>query len=269
MFYHHSDANNATIHGIADLILAIGEPEFFDKLTYLLRTAASFDDYVMLIYHPSKAPTVLRSSFAVDEIAVWDKYLQGAYLLSPFYDYCANQGNEGLVTLDEIAPDDFYHSAYYEEYFRPSQLIDETCFCVQGRNNNVYLLSLGRTETLAKFNPRVLTRLRALYPILSSTVKMHDNQKMPPERDSNMQVKEYIYNFGAGVLTPRENQVMQLLIRGYSSKEAARLLEISYETERVHRKNIYSKLEVSSQHELLAKIFDDLVNLEPASHFSR
>ncbi|XAW90539.1 LuxR C-terminal-related transcriptional regulator [Vibrio sp. CDRSL-10 TSBA] len=261
----HLDATDVTIHGIADLILAIGDTTFFDKLTYLLRTAASFDDYVMLIYHPDKRPTVMSSSFAVDEMAVWDRYLQGAYLLSPFYDYCANKGNEGMVTLEEIAPDDFYHSAYFEEYFCFSELIDEVCFCVQGQNNNVYLLSLGRTNSLAKFNRRVLNRLRALYPILSSIVKMHDSHLMPPERDSNTQVKEYIYNFGSDVLTPRENEVMQLLIRGYSSKEAARLLDISYETERVHRKNIYNKLEVCSQHELLAKIFDDLVNLPPSS----
>lgn len=37
---------------------------------------------------------------------------------------------------------------------------------------------------------------------------------------------------------------MQLLIRGYSSKEAAQVLSISPETERVHRKNIYAKLNV-------------------------
>ncbi len=262
MVHHIQTNDNTVIHGVADLILAIGDNSFFDKLTYVLRTAASFDDFVILIYHPSKRPTVLCSSFATDELAVWDKYLEGAYLLSPFYDYCVNKNNEGIVTLDEIAPDDFYQSAYYEEYFRPAKLVDETCFCVQGRDNNVYLLSLGRTESLPKFNRRVLARLKALYPIFSSTVKMHDNQLSPPQRDSHLQIKEYITNFGGKSLTPREKEVMQLLIRGYSSKEAGRLLDISYETERVHRKNIYSKLEVSSQNELLAKIFDDIVNLK-------
>jgi DNA-binding CsgD family transcriptional regulator len=256
-------SDNTLIHGIADLILSIGDDSFFDKLTYVLRTSASFDDFVILIYHPEKSPTVLRSSFATDELAVWDRYLQGAYLLSPFYDFCTNKGNEGLVTLEEIAPDDFYHSAYYDEYFRPSKLIDEACFCVQGRDSNVYLLSLGRTETLDKFNKRVLSKLRALYPIFSSAVKMHDNQLAPPERSSHAQIKDYITDFGGDLLTPREKEVMQLLIRGYSSKEAGRILNISYETERVHRKNIYNKLEVNSQNELLAKIFDDIVNFQP------
>ncbi|MEI8634817.1 helix-turn-helix transcriptional regulator [Vibrio sp. PP-XX7] len=60
-------------------------------------------------------------------------------------------------------------------------------------------------------------------------------------------MKEYLLHFGGDMLTPREHDVMQLLIRGYSSKEAAKLLHISYETDRVHRKNIYPKLQVNSQ----------------------
>jgi DNA-binding CsgD family transcriptional regulator len=256
--------NNMITYGIADLILNIGEPTFFDKLTYLLKSAASFDDYVILIYHPDKSPTVLSSSFATEELDAWERYLAGAYLLSPFYDYGVNQGKEGFVTLDEIVPDDFYQSTYFEDYFRQSKLVDETCFTVQGKDNNVYLLSLGRTQSLSKFSGRVLSKLRGLYPIFSSAVKKHDQTQHLPERHSHVQIKEYIAQFGMDVLTPREHDVTLLLIRGYSSKAAARLLDISYETERVHRKNIYNKLAVNSQQALLAKIFDGIVNLKPA-----
>lgn len=262
MVYEIKNNDNSLIHGIADLILEIGHEPFFDKLTYLLRTAASFDDYVILIYHPSKTPTVLSSSFATDELQAWENYLKGAYLLSPFYDFCVNQHKEGLVTLDEIAPDDFYQSAYYNEYFHFSKLIDETSFAVHGKDDSTYLLSLGRTQSLAKFNRRVLAKLRSLYPILKSTIKMHDERMSLPERPSNQTVKDYVNNFGGELLTPREKEVMNLLMRGFSSKEAARRLDISFETERVHRKNIYSKLEISSQKELLAKIFDNLMGLK-------
>lgn len=255
------DFNNVITYGIADLILSIGHDDFFEKLTYLLKTTASFDDYVILIYHPTQSPTVVASSFAMEELSAWKRYLAGAYLLSPFYDFSVNQGKQGFVTLDEIAPEDFYQSTYYQDYFHHSKLVDETCFCVQGQNDNVYLLSLGRTQTLAKFSERVLMKLQDLYPIFSSAVKRHDLTQTLPERDSSTQVKDYIQSFGENILTERERQVTQLMIRGYSSKEAARILDISYETDRVHRKNIYNKLQVKSQNELLAKIFDDIVNL--------
>jgi DNA-binding CsgD family transcriptional regulator len=258
--------DHSLIHGVADLILAVGQPNFIDKLTYLLRSAASFDDYVMLIYHPSSAPQVLSSSFANTDLAVWERYIQGAYLLSPFYDYCM-QGKDGFVSLDEIAPDGFYDSAYYDNYFRPSRLIDEVCFVVQGRDNFSYLLSLGRTQTLAKFNQRVLDKLKALSPILQAAVQLDDQRRHAehhPHPTSHAALKQRLLNYGQDKLTSREQDVMQLLIRGYSSKEAAQVLAISPETERVHRKNIYAKLEVESQKELLSQLFEEILSDIPA-----
>ncbi|CAG9000352.1 MAG: hypothetical protein CENE_02347 [Candidatus Celerinatantimonas neptuna] len=248
------------IHGLADLIMSIGQDAFIDKLVYLLRSNASFDDYVVLIYHPDYKPVVLSSSFANDEWALWERYLNGAYLLSPFYDFCT-KGGEGFVSLADIAPDDFYSSAYFKEYFESSHLVDEVGLVVQANDHASYLLSLGRTKALSTFNTRVSQKLQALFPVLNSLVKMHDNYHELPKRASHRNIKDYVLNFGEGILTPREKEVMQFLIRGYSSKESARSLQISYETERVHRKNIYAKLAVNSQKELLGKIFDDIVNI--------
>ena len=248
------------IHGAADLILAIDHPQFFDKLIYLLRLAGSYDDYVILAYHPTARPVVLGSSLASDELAAWDRYLQGAYLLSPFYDY-AMQGGKGVVSLAEIAPDDFYQSAYHDEYFRYSGLMDEVCLVIQTDHQLCYLLSLGRTQTLSSFNRRVLDRLKAFYPLICAAVQMHDKQHGLADPGSHVPVKQAILNFGEDRLTPREKEVLQLLIRGYSSKESANKLAMAYETERVHRKNIYSKLEVNSQKELLGKLFDQVLHL--------
>lgn len=73
--------------------------------------------------------------------------------------------------MSEIAPEDFYDSAYYDDYFRPSRLIDEVCFVVQGQEQYSYLLSLGRTRSLSSFNQRVLDKLKALSPILQATMQ--------------------------------------------------------------------------------------------------
>jgi len=238
--------DHSLMHGVADLILAVGQNSFIDKLTYLLRSAASFDDYVMLMYHPSSAPIVLDASFANSDESVWNRYIKGAYMLSPFYEFCM-QGKSGFISLKEIAPEDFYTSAYYEDYFKPSRL--------------VYLLSLGRTETLSSFNNRVMAKLKALSPILEAAVKLDDQQRHAerhPQPASHAELKQQLLNYGQDKLTAREQDVMQLLIRGYSSKEAAQVLSISPETERVHRKNIYAKLEVVSQKELLSQLFDDI-----------
>lgn len=54
-------------------------------------------------------------------------------------------------------------------------------------------------------------------------------------------------------LTPRELDVLQLLIKGYSSKMIAAELFISFDTARSHLKNIYTKLHVNCGKEAISK----------------
>lgn len=54
-------------------------------------------------------------------------------------------------------------------------------------------------------------------------------------------------------LTPREAQVFALMASGLSRREAARKLGIKYKTADVHAQNLYQKLGVHSQRELIVK----------------
>ncbi|HLT94703.1 MAG TPA: response regulator transcription factor [Membranihabitans sp.] len=48
-------------------------------------------------------------------------------------------------------------------------------------------------------------------------------------------------------LTTREDEVLQLLVRGYSNAEIARTLYLSVSTVKTHAYNLYQKMEVSSR----------------------
>lgn len=54
-------------------------------------------------------------------------------------------------------------------------------------------------------------------------------------------------------LTPREEEVLALLAKGYITKEIADQIGISFDTVRFHLKHIYSKLHVRSRSEALIK----------------
>ena len=54
-------------------------------------------------------------------------------------------------------------------------------------------------------------------------------------------------------LTPREEDILGLLTRGYANKEIAERLGVGYETVRTHLCNIYEKLHVRSRTEAAAK----------------
>ena len=54
-------------------------------------------------------------------------------------------------------------------------------------------------------------------------------------------------------LTPRENELLDYLVKGYRNKEIADLLGVGLETIRTHLRNIYQKLHVTSRTEAVVK----------------
>ena len=58
--------------------------------------------------------------------------------------------------------------------------------------------------------------------------------------------------FGSGVLTPREPEVVRLILQGHSTPSAAAYLGIAQGTVKVHRHHAYAKLGISSQAELFS-----------------
>jgi DNA-binding CsgD family transcriptional regulator len=67
------------------------------------------------------------------------------------------------------------------------------------------------------------------------------------------------------VLSPREKDVLELMLRGYSTEVSAQRLNIARETLRRHRKNIYKKLDVSSQTDLFALFINSMSCLAEAA----
>ena len=64
--------------------------------------------------------------------------------------------------------------------------------------------------------------------------------------------------FGASLLSPREKDVLELMLRGYGTDTSATRLDIAVETVRRHRKSIYRKLDVSSQTDLFSLFLNSM-----------
>lgn len=60
-------------------------------------------------------------------------------------------------------------------------------------------------------------------------------------------------------LTPREKEILQLLIKGYSVKLIAAELKIAFDTARTHLRNIYQKLHVNCGKEAIAKVLKEKI----------
>ena len=246
---------------MATLIASINEADFCKQLAQFLRHHAPSDSIVILEYHRDFAPQVLFEDLDPrDGEALFGQYFKGAYLLSPFYlRWRAAPEESALHHLQEIAPDGFFESIYYTDYYGRSGLIDEMGYIVATGNESAILVSLGRTSQLSAYSDEERRGLLALEPIVSSAVDRHFSLIAAPSGSRlKQQLADAVGLFGATVLTEREQSVVQLMLRGHSSKSCARELGISPTTERVHRRNIYAKLQISSQAELFRLFFDAL-----------
>jgi DNA-binding CsgD family transcriptional regulator len=121
------------------------------------------------------------------------------------------------------------------------------------------------------FVAKEAARLRDFLPVLAAAARRHwppDTPTRHVEDVAQPTIREHLQaafeNFGTSLLTERERDVALLMLRGHSSKSAARRLDISPDTERVHRRNIYEKLRISSQAELCSLFFEALAE-EPGS----
>jgi DNA-binding NarL/FixJ family response regulator len=73
---------------------------------------------------------------------------------------------------------------------------------------------------------------------------------------STFQAKQEIPRYD---LTPREIEVLQWLIKGYSIKQIASEMNLAFDTIRSHLKNIYQKLHVNCGKEAIVKVLSEKI----------
>jgi DNA-binding CsgD family transcriptional regulator len=80
------------------------------------------------------------------------------------------------------------------------------------------------------------------------------NQPQIPQNSLDTILIDYTKHHYDKGLTKREAEITAFILQGHSSLSISLILNISTETVKVHRKNIYRKLRISSQAELFMKL---------------
>jgi DNA-binding CsgD family transcriptional regulator len=103
--------------------------------------------------------------------------------------------------------------------------------------------------------------------VVESTVRRHwadlpsrfdhsAQDKHGPARESA--IERSFHSFGDGILTAREREIVEHTLKGHSADAVGRILGIAAGTVRIHRRNIYAKLRISSQGELFSRFIQTL-----------
>ena len=195
-----------------------------------------------------------------------DSYWNGGYLLDPLIGKLEEgPKNNGLWHLKEYCPDDFLQSDYYANCYSALNFDDDCTYIYSDEDGFMVGLSLGRSNALPQYTAAELECLHHFTPIVIACQQNHIRQAARryqlPELASNAdrhtealikRIEHSFNNFGRSLLTAREQELALLLLRGHSNRSAADKMGVSTETIKMHRKNLHTKLDISSHAELFS-----------------
>lgn len=244
----------ATSDELASAIRSIGTPDFLPALLDFMRTATPFRGAFVSRLSPSRLPEHIYDNVRQERRSiVVDRWLDRAWLLDPFVVSYISGKYDPVMVLDQVAPDRFSQTDYFSIYYRSVRLKDEMAVFVTLPESTLFL-SLGRLTGEMRFSKRDLARLRNIHPVISALCEQHFHwrpQSSDEAAGGSVSLESMIEQVCEG-LTCREIEIVQHLLRGHSSQSIALLLDLSPATVKVHRKNIYRKLGISSQSALFS-----------------
>lgn len=267
--------------GLAKAFNAVDDGTFLQHLAAALNALTPIESMMISLERKGLPPQLLHERGIVgayrDEII--NRYFSRGYLLDPFCLAVESGLAEGFYHLSEIAPDDFFSSEYYKTYYLKTGGAEDSYYIVDLDPQSKISLCMFQGLSGERFASKPLALLRAVEPLVRELIRRfgtgglqpllrqahQDPLPAPAPANFNQQIEAAFMSFGQPLLTAREREIAHLILRGHSVKSTAKVLEISPETVRMHRKNLYTKLAVNSQAELFALFIDWLTQPAPAT----
>jgi len=246
----------------ADAIAALHSAEFFPVLLRGIDRLVPFTGAFLTRLYPDRKPAHVYDTVRAERRrVVVDQYLDSAYLLDPIYNRFLKGPEDAVMRLRDVAPDHFRRSTYFKHYYGAIDLGDELALLVRLSADSALFLSLGRPGSDSRFQSREVALLRRDLPVIAALVRKHFDRPAEPARpEGGPSLSEALEGFGAEVLTAREQEIATLILKGHSSRSIAGLTGTTEGTVKIHRKNLYRKLRISSQSELLAMFLGSVLS---------
>lgn len=245
---------------LSNAIAELGKSGFEQNLITALHQIVKFDYAVIYAYQAGKKkPINLFDTFDREkkEILV-TQYLEGPYLLDPFYQACQRGIESGLYRLNDLSPVHFGHSEYFKSYYKDAKLTDETCFILYPCPDVSVVVSLMRGKPGSAFSVSetgVMNNIEPVVQQLGNQHWRHIGKQFTGVKESRLEqgdIDRVFDTFLQDTLPPRERQVVSYVLKGHSSIAIADELNLAVATIKTYRRNIHAKLGISSQSELFS-----------------
>ena len=259
--------NRSELDNLSTCIELIGTVDFPARLSLFCRSLCQADTVYTSAFFQDDIPVTLYSSYTDNEsIQVLEVYKNIAYVLDPFYLRFKQGVGDEVLELSDFAPSGFFESEYFKTFYSALGLESECGLAVRIDDSAALFFSFGTPDSGRELRTE---RLLSAMPIVSSVARRHW-PILKPDRTQGFgsraaYLEQAFQNFGSSILSPREAEITRLIMKGYSNKEVAQIFGNSPETIKVHRKRLYTKLQIESQGELLGLFIESLANTPATS----
>lgn len=243
----------------AKLIAAIGSTSMGRCLCALLDGRVGFDMSCLYLFRFDQPAELLHNGYnGLVSARTLAGYSRGGYLLDPFYVASMNRHPGGLWRMTDLAPDSFFSSGFaISPDIHPcvssthGTEIDEIGYIVHLQARAALVFTVMKAQEQGAFTETEIAYLQQLTPLIRAALEQHGRQLPYQVEATDVDSKlESAFVGVLGQLTEAQRYIAKLLLQGHSNASIARQLGISEGTVKVHKHNLYQRLEISSHAEL-------------------
>ncbi len=238
--------------GIAEVTAVQGTNGFVPTLLASVRRLVDFDFVMVFAYRGDATPLMLGDTLddVRHRIIVRD-YVAGPFLLDPFFQLVSKGKRSGCYRLQAIAPDHFRRSEYFRVHYGRTNIAEEIGVVFDLGEDLTGVASFARWDSSPPVGRGERDILAAIEPAIGTLCARHwSNVHGVEERDPAG--GHAAGRDGFRMLSGREREIVSMILQGHSTESIALHLDISPGTVKIHRKNIYRKMAISTQAELFA-----------------
>lgn len=257
---------NATEYEFLGALFVAQTMDDFERLVVpFCSSTFSVQSVLAVLYHRTGVPKIPFRWIPDSTLqTIFDNnYCSFGYLLDPFYKLAFETDDWTACTLWKIAPDRFDVSAYNFGYFNSTGMVDELGLVVRIDADSAIHFSLGRSFGNRRFRARDISKFCSLSMVLVPALKSILNRPSLNHHVSGLTLEHQFRGLSlqqGPEISIRESEVATLIVQGHSSRAIGLKLGISSHTVKVHRRNLYKKLNISSQSELFGLLASFLEN---------
>jgi DNA-binding CsgD family transcriptional regulator len=260
------------LKSLAGAARLVGRDEFYRALLAALRAVLSADLSMLMRYSRRASPEYLiHEGLQAEHMAM---YLRGLYRVDPIYRFCRRAKARGVKALAAMCAPAERSSEYFNVFLRLTGMADDLAILLPaGAGRSIGLVY----ERRFAFRPREIAAIGALFPVIESLHALH--LRFDPARPRRrphaepqalggapglmpLGFKAALSAFLRDQLTPRERDIVHLILAGYPNSKIAERLNLSLNTIKNHRKRMYVKLDITTERELFRN-FVNFIIAEP------